>query len=432
MNESSIHIFTLLYQETGEPRYLQLAREIEQDWETPSSGDYVRTALAGMPFYQTPRPRWESLHSVQAIAELYCITGDEKYRKALEQIWWSIAEGDRHNTGGFSSGEQATGSPYDPRPIETCCTIAWMALTLDYLRITGNSRAADELELATWNAVLGAQNPSGRWWTYNTPMDGERKASAHDIVFQARAGSPELNCCSVNGPRGLGMLSEWAVMTAADGLTLNWYGPSAFTAHLPSGHKIRLEQETEFPANGMVRLHVTPEVAETFTLRLRIPGWSRQTQVSVNGQRPANVSAGSYLLLNRTWQSGDVVEIDLDMRPWLWVGEREAQGSVSLYTGPILLAYDPRFDTHVPANLPTLLLQDLSALQSPSALPATLSRTCRPLLLVRFHAQDGQAITLCDFASAGGGGNSYVSWLPASGLKPAPFSPDNPLRMVTP
>ena len=116
------------------------------------------------------------------------------------------AQGDRHNTGGFSSGEQATGNPYDPRAIETCCTVAWMALTVDMLRLTGDPTVADELELSTCNAALGAQAPSGRWWTYNTPMDGVRKASAHEIVFQAREGSPELNCCSVNGPRGLGML----------------------------------------------------------------------------------------------------------------------------------------------------------------------------------------------------------------------------------
>jgi DUF1680 family protein len=426
MNESSAHVFTLLYEETGEPRYLQMAREIEKDWETPPSGDYVRTALAGKPFYQTPKPRWESLHAVQAIAELYLITGEEKYKRAFAQIWESIQAGDRHNTGGFSSGEQATGNPYDQGAIETCCTIAWTAITQDYLRLTGDSRAADELELSTWNGILGAQSASGRWWTYNTPMDGERKASAHDIVFQARAGSSELNCCSVNGPRGLGILSEWAVMQAQDGLALNYYGPSTFMVPLPSGRTVRLAQRTRYPIEGQIHLTVEPKTPERFALRLRIPGWSRQTRVTVNGQPQENVRPGTYLTVEREWQPGDALEISLDMSPRLWVGEREAAGKVSVYHGPLLLAYDPRFDRYDPTHLPVLKLT------APPTTPAPWTRAPKPLLLLRFATEDGQGITLCDFASAGAAGNRYVSWLPAQGFQPVPFSRDNPLRAVWP
>jgi len=426
MNESSSHIFALLYEETGEPRYLQLVREIEKDWETPPSGDYVRTALAGKPFFQTPKPRWEGLHSIQAIAELHFISGDQKYRKAFEQIWWSIAEFDRHNNGGFSSGEQAQGNPYDPRPIETCCTIAWMAITLDMLRLTGDARAADELELATWNSVLGAQNAEGRWWTYNTPMDGERKASAHDIVFQARAGSPELNCCSVNGPRGLGMLSEWAVMQSRDGLAVNYYGPGEFTARSPSGRKVRLRQETDFPVGGAVRVIVTPEASERFVVRVRVPGWSRKTEVTVNGKSVEGAASGAYLVLNRRWKRGDEIRLTFDMSPRLWVGEREAAGKVSVYHGPLLLAYDPRFDLHDPTKLPTL---DLT---KPTTVASIISLLPRPIVVQRFATSDGRGITLCDFASAGAGGNRYVSWLAASGAAPVAFARSNPLRSCWP
>jgi DUF1680 family protein len=429
MNESCIHIFALLYRETGEPRYLRLVREIEKDWQAPPSGDYVRAALAGKAFYQTRKPRWESLPGMQAIAELYFITGEQKYRRAFERLWWSIAEHDRHNGGGFSSGEQATGNPYDPRPIETCCTVAWTALTVDYLRLSGDARAADELELSTWNAVLGAQNASGRWWTYNTPMDGERRASGHDIVFQARAGSPELNCCSVNGPRGLGVLSEWAVMRAADGIALNYYGPSLFSIPSPSGAKVRLAQETDYPVGGRVRLTVTPERAERFTLRLRIPAWSRTTAVRINGEAQAGVRPGTYLKLDRTWKRGDVVELTFDMGPRLWVGEREAAGQVSVYHGPLLLAYDPRFDTYDPGRLPTLATTNLAAAVKKRGVRGRDSEP-RPLFLARLATQDGRGIWLCDFASAGAAGNRYVSWLPARKLRPAPFSKDNPGRWV--
>ena len=123
-----------------------------------------------------------SLHPIQALAELYFITGQDRYREAFEHIWWSIVEWDRHNNGGFSSGEQAQGDPYHPGAIETCCTVAWMALSVDMLRLTGDSLVADELELSLLNSGLGMMNPTGRWVSYNTPMDGIRTASPNDAT----------------------------------------------------------------------------------------------------------------------------------------------------------------------------------------------------------------------------------------------------------
>lgn len=422
MNESSIHIFTLLYEETGEDRYLKMAEAIERDWETPPSGDYVRTALAGVPYYKTPKPRWEGLHSVQAIAELYLITGDEKYLRAYEQIWWSILEGDVHNTGGFSSGEQATGDPYNPAAIETCCTVAWTAVSIDMLRITGDSRIADQLEIGLWNGILGAQAENGCWWTYNTPMDGERRASAHDIVFQARPGSPELNCCAVNGPRGLAMVGDWAVMAAPDGLAVNLYAPGTIETKLPSGSPIYLTQETRYPIGGDVRLTMNLKRPERFALRLRIPGWSARTSLTGPDGESVPTTPGTYAVIDREWRSGDRVTLKLDMRARRWVGERESAGKVALYHGPVLLAFDPRFDDYDPTRLPTI--DAFSQLSIVGRADGT-----GPMLEATFATTDGKKIKLCDFASAGACGNRYVSWLPAAGLTPTPFTRDNPLRI---
>lgn len=406
MNMAISHVFCLLYQATGNARYLQMAREIEKDWETPPAGDYVRTALRGIEFYQTPKPRWESLPNVQAIAELYFITGDERYRQAVLHIYQSIRKTDRHNTGAFSSAEQAVGNPYDTRAIETCCVIAWMALCIDVLRITGDSTVADELELATYNAVSGAQHPSGRWWTYNTPMDGVRRASAHDIVFQAHQGAPELNCCSVNAPRGLGMLSEWAVMRAADGVNLNYYGTGRVQLPLTRGRTLTLNVQGDYPRRPEVQIGVSVTRPTQFALRLRIPAWSRKTEVWLNGQRVSDVTPGTYLTLQREWRSGDTLRLRFDFSLHAWLGEREQAGKVSLYRGPILLAYDQRFNAMDPDDVPALSLANLRYAEEQKT--GALS----PLLLLRFTGVDGRALRLCDFASAGAAGTVYRSWLP--------------------
>ena len=321
MNQAPIHALGMLYRLTGVKRYLEMALQIESEFAIPPAGDYTRTALRGLEFFETPKPRWESLHPIMGLVELYYATGEESYRTAFEHLWWSMLKGDRHNNGGFTSGEKATGNPFDPGAIETCCTIAWMAMSVEMLKLTGNSIVADEIELSLLNAGIGMMSPSGRWVTYNTPMDGQRRASTHDIVFQSRAGTPELNCCSVNGPRALGMISDWAVMRRDRGLVLNYYGPGSITATLSSGNCVQFTQETDYPHSADVKLRIKPSRTERFVLALRIPYWSEKTMVSVNRERVKPIMAGAYLELERTWKAGDRVAIKFDFRPHFWAGQ---------------------------------------------------------------------------------------------------------------
>src|SRR5262249_16565004 len=182
------------------------------------------------------------------------------------------------------------------------------AMSTAMLPRTGESSVADELEPSTLNSALGMWTPSGRWSTYNTPMGGVRKANFHEIGFQCRPGSPELNCCSVNAARGLGLLGEWAVMRDADGLFPNCYGPGTITAPLESGVMVTLVLDTNYPLAGFVRIRVGPERSGRFALRVRIPHWSSRTKVVVNGEPVSDVVPGRYLALSRVWQPGDVVE----------------------------------------------------------------------------------------------------------------------------
>jgi DUF1680 family protein len=460
MNLAIIHALGRLYRTTKEDRYLQMMRVIEQDWE--QEGDYFRTGLAGVEFYRTPKPRWESLPDLQGLLELFLITGDVRYRTAFLHHWNSIRRLDRRNTGGFSSGEQATGTPYEPTAIETCCTIAWMALTVDALRLSGNPLAADELELSTFNGMLGAQHPSGSWWTYNTPMNGVREASHHTIVFQSRAGTPDLNCCSVNAPRGLGMLSEWAVMRASDGFAVNYYGPLQARLTLPDGLPVTLRQDTRYPLDGAVKIQVQTKEPREFTLRLRIPAWSAKPVVRVTSanQSPAHRKSntedardpspdddsgeaaggaatgsdtapepGSYLVLRRRWASGDIVELQFDMPLRYEPGGGEMAGRMSVYRGPLLLAYDLLLNENGPPDpapcTPAELAKARLAFPTPAPDQARIGRFA-PWLIVDVPRADGTALRLCDFASAGARGSHYVSWLPADQIAPPAPAPDYP------
>ncbi|MBD3181406.1 hypothetical protein GF312_03880 [Candidatus Poribacteria bacterium] len=405
MNMAVIHVLGWIYRETGQERYFQMMQQIEKEWE--QAGDYFRQGLDNVEFYKTPLPRWESLHDVQGLVELYQITGDERYKTAFENLWWSIQKYDIHNTGGFTTGEKATGDPYAQGAIETCCTIAWMALSVDMLRLTGDPAVADELELSTWNSMLGSQHPSGRWWTYDTPMNGVRPASAHSIVFQARHGTPELNCCSVNGPRGLGMLSEWAAMTDDNGIVVNYYGPVESIINF-GDKQVKLLQETEYPVDGKIKITISPEQTGEFPVRLRIPEWSGNTIFRVNNESTQSAEPRSYAVIEREWKPGDQIELNLDMSLRYEDGKNACEGLVSIYSGPLLMTYDQKFNDFDP--------DDVSVLKVPQDNIQKIETEAlfKPITLLKAEAINNQAVNLCDFASAGAHGTHYRSWLPKS------------------
>ena len=354
MNHAVLHGVAILYRITGTDAYLRMAEAVVgefrlRDRDGEQAGDYVRRALAGTEFHRTPRPRWESLHALMGLAELYYATGNPDYRTTVERFWWSIVRHDRHNNGGFSSGEGAVGSPYHPGSIETCCT--------------------------------------------------------------------------ANGPRGFGMISDWALMRDGDGLVLNWYGPSTIAACV-GDTPVTLRQDTEYPRNGRVTLTVDPDAPLACVLKLRIPYWSAATTVAVNGRPVSPVTPGCYLTLARTWRPGDVVELDLDLSLRYWTGERECAGRVSVYAGPLLMAL--RTDPH--AAVPDLDAAPIDPAELSRRAFAPVARSAA--VLQAEHA--GHTIVLEDFGTVGAGGDAYRSWLPARTGSSAPFSTSNPGRTWRP
>lgn len=434
MNMAIGHGMALLYGATGEKRYLDMALETLREWETEGAGDYYRQGLAGTPFYLTPKPRWESLHCIPMLAELYRITGDESYKRSLLNLWRSILASDIHNNGSFTAGEGAVGNPFRPGAIETCCTVSWIALSVDALRLTHDPAVADALELALWNAVLAYIHPSGRWVAYDTPMDGKREASAHTIVFQSRAGTPELNCCSVNGPRGLGMLADWAVLPnepgETDALYINHYGPGEMTVSDRKGRLWTVTNETDYPVSGQVTVRIDPQQAAQTVIHLRIPAWSAHTTATLvaDGKRtPLQAVAGRYLPIDRVWKKGDKIELSLDMSPHYLRGDQYVQGRSSVYHGPVLLAWDQSRNETDADRIPTLQASTLRLKPVPQADYRPADRRFPPIVLYEVSGTDAEGkpatIRLCDFASAGATGAAYRSWLPVEGTGPMATPP---------
>ena len=94
------------------------------------------------------------------------------------------------------------------------------------------------------------------------------------------------------------------------------------------------------PEEGNIEISVDAPKNSEFALCLRIPSWSKVSQVAVNGKAIGNIQPGSYVTIKQLWQSGDKVTVNLDMRGRL----TELNGYQAIERGPIVLARDSRFN----------------------------------------------------------------------------------------
>jgi hypothetical protein len=95
----------------------------------------------------------------------------------------------------------------------------------------------------------------------------------------------------------------------------------------------RLAVTTQYPFDGRITVQVEPARPAAFPLLLRIPAWAAGAQVRVNGQLQPEPAAGEFARIERQWQAGDTVQIDLPMRVRATSGH---DGLLSIHRGPLL------------------------------------------------------------------------------------------------
>jgi DUF1680 family protein len=344
----------LLYNRTGDARYLTFAQYIVAQWETPDGPRLISKSLAGVPVAERfpPPAKWftwengqkayEMMSCYEGLLELYRVTGTPEYLTAVTKTYENIRDTEINVAGSGASmecwyGGAAKQTAQARHMMETCVTMTWMKLGQNLLRLTGDPRIADDIERSAYNALLASMLPDGSSFAKYSPLSGHRALGE----IQCDSG---LNCCTANGPRGLMLLPETAVMTSADGVVVNLYGLSTAAASLPGGGRVTVNQETDYPVSGSVSLRLVPDRPRAFALRLRIPAWSERSTVTVNGAPIApEVRPGEYTRIERTWRAGDEVRLELDLRARVVRPPGVEGRHVAVVRGPVVLARDSRF-----------------------------------------------------------------------------------------
>ena len=344
---------SLLYACTRDDRYLSFARRLVSEWEEPNRLNPAGLGLVTNALERKPPIRnhaYATMSCIEGLCEFYRATGEKRFLDAAVRFGESVLRYERMIHGSVSNQELFCGGATVQmetleQPVETCATVAWMRLCTQLLRLTGESRWADELELSLYNALLGAQMPDCGWWAYFSPLIGERVPSH----FQQQ--DVELSCCVASGPRGLQMTPRWAVMTGDQTIYMNLYASGEARIVLPSGQMAVIKQTTNYPREGWVQLSVSCRDTADFTVALRMPTWSKDTRVSVNGE-PMECTPGEYLRIRRQWKGRTQLSITFDMRGRA-IKAPSGGPELAVMRGPIVLALDNRYgpDTDVDVRL---------------------------------------------------------------------------------
>jgi hypothetical protein len=77
---------------------------------------------------------------------------------------------------------------------------------------------------------------------------------------------------------------------------------------------VTVRQSTRYPWEGRVHIAVEPQRPLPFAVMVRIPAWCSGETLRVNGKRmPTDSRVRGYVRIDRSWQKGDVIDLDLPM-----------------------------------------------------------------------------------------------------------------------
>jgi len=389
LNPSIIMALVELYRTTGDSKYLELANAfvtqrgtLKIGYQDPKPWGHIKI---GSDYNQDRVPLREETkavgHAVMAnylyagAADVYLETGEESLLQSLERIWKNIVYQKMYITGGTGSGaglsargdrvgEAYLGDYYLPNNTaynETCANIGNAMFNWRMLLISGESRFMDIVELVLYNSALSGISIDGKHFYYKNPLG--RSQGDHKLKEPERRTYIPCFCCPPNIVRTIAKIDGWAYSTSNNAVWVHLYGGNKLETEFPDGAKLELTQDTNYPWDGKIKIEINEPKKKQFAVMLRIPSWAEGTTLTVNGKPvSAFVKSGMYMRIFRTWEAGDIINLDIPMPVQMIEAHPEVgadRGRIAIKRGPIVyclespeLPEDVRVkDVLIPANI---------------------------------------------------------------------------------
>ncbi len=269
---------------------------------------------------------------------------NEKYLRAVKKALADIKKYHGQPQGMYGGDEPLHGT--NPvQGIEFCSIVEEMFSLETALAITGDMTFGDQLEKIAYNALptQASDDFSSRQYfqaanqveltdklqtSYETLVHG-----GTDFVFGTLTGYP---CCTSNMHQGWPKFVQNLWYATHDrGVATLQYAPSIVTLKVAQGQEIRVTETTSFPFDEFVNFRFEMTDNTIFPFHLRIPGWSKNAKIRINGEEWNGSVKKQVAIIHREWKDGDQVVLQLPMEIQT---SRWHDFSLAIERGPLVYA----------------------------------------------------------------------------------------------
>ena len=342
-----------MYRETGDPKYLELAKGLIAIRDSVTNGEDHNQDRHKF------RDQYEAMgHAVRAnylyagVADLYAETGEEQLMRNLEAIWDDIVNHKIYIMGGCGAlydGVSPDGTTYDQPSIqqihqaygrqfqlpqeaahnEICAQIGMMLYSWRMFQTTVDPKYVDNIENELYNGILSGISLDGKDFFYTEALRRTKEFPYTMRWPKHRQRYISCFCCPPNTLRTLCEAQEYAYSMKGDTLWVNLYGQNELKTK-----DLEIVQQTNYPWDGHITLTVK-KAKHLASIRMHIPGWSTDMILKLNGQPVL----AEDLRQPRKWKKGDTIELDLPMKAHLVEANplvEETKNQIAVVRGPVV------------------------------------------------------------------------------------------------
>ncbi len=300
---------------TGDPKYAERALRVLRNYEPTFLDNWARRKQ----FLRTAICHGVSYNEAAKIPAIgYIWNANPEYLAASVNSYEFLQANTMLPIGSVSSNEYLHGiGAFEAT--ESCDITDFMWSNIWLARATGDPRYGDRIERDAFNALPGAVNPSFTQCLYTQApnrIPGFHLKIRDDGNYYKEMHWP--TCCPANLNRALpNFIMNMAMRNARGEILWLTYGPARLKTR---DGQLDIQCKTEYPFRDKLTFRLN-KIEPRQVLRLRLPAWCDNPQLSINGKtvKPV-IEGGNIVLRNQRWKSGDCIVLTLPMKPQLVMG----------------------------------------------------------------------------------------------------------------